>query len=182
MPILSLAEKDTSDPWIKDTYLAAINHVQGRSVNEKKEELITALTGVEKNMYVQGHEIYNRDAHCVTCHQEDGEGLEASGFPSLVGTEWVNGDIDRLIKLTLKGLHGPITVNGEKFPGMVPMTPFEGLLSDAEIAAVLTYVRNSFMNESGAVFPDQVAKVRKQIAEHKGFYKPGDLLKAHPVQ
>ena len=47
-------------------------------------------------------------------------------------------DEERLIKLTLKGLIGPITVKGVKYPGQVPMTPFEYLLKDEEIAAVLT--------------------------------------------
>jgi mono/diheme cytochrome c family protein len=79
----------------------------------------------------------------VTCHQADGRGVAAAGSPSLAGTEWVVGSQERLIKLTLKGLQGPMEVLGKRYPGEVPMTPFEGLLSDEEMAAVLTFARNS---------------------------------------
>ena len=68
-------------------------------------------------------------------------GLPDAGFPPLAGTKWVNGDHERLIKLTLKGLMGPIEVNGKAYPGLVPMTPFESLLSDYDAAAVLTFIR-----------------------------------------
>ena len=132
--------------------------------------------------YVHGAEIYARDAHCGTCHQPNGEGLPASGFPPLAGTRWVNGDPDRLIKLTLKGLLGPIEVKGRQYPGQVPMTPFESLLSDKEIAAVLTYVRNSFGNKSGAISVEQVKGARKAAAGQQLFYSPADLLKEHPHQ
>ncbi len=180
LDLLSKAISDTSDIWIKDTYQSAVNFVQGRTSKETGAELVTALTGVARNIYVKGHEIYNRDGFCVTCHQADGKGLEASGFPPLAGTKWVNGDVDRLIKITLKGLLGPITVNGKDYPGQVPMTPYEGMLNDTEIAAVLTYVRNSFTNEAGVVYPEQVKKVREEVKDFKGFYNPTELLQVHP--
>jgi mono/diheme cytochrome c family protein len=124
--------------------------------------------------------IYRKDGYCATCHQEDGKGLNASGFPPLAGSKWVTGNEDRLIKLTLKGLMGPIEVNGKKYPGQVPMTPFEGLLKDDEIAAVLTYVRNSFGNESSIISAEKVKKVREQTKDKVGFYSPEELLEEHP--
>ena len=72
--------------------------------------------------------------------------MEASGFPPLAGAKWVTGNEDRLIKITLKGLYGELEVKGKKYPGQVPMTPFENMLNDEEMAAVLTYIRNSFGN------------------------------------
>ena len=65
-------------------------------------------------------------------------GLPAAQFPPLAGSEWVTGPEERLIKLTLHGLYGPIEVKGEKFPGVVPMTPFK-MLSDQEVAEVLSF-------------------------------------------
>jgi len=59
------------------------------------------------------------------------------------------------------------------------MTPFEHLLKDDEIAAVLTYVRNSFGNKASAIQPNQVLKVRESIKSHIGLFQPIDLLK-HP--
>ena len=70
---------------------------------------------------------------------------------------------------------------GQKYAGQVPMTPFEGLLSDNEIAAVLTYVKNSFGNKGAVITPEQVGKVRACIKEKSGFYSPDELLKQHPI-
>ena len=117
----------------------------------------------------------------MTCHQPDGKGLEASGFPPLSGTEWVNGSEERLIKLVLKGLSGPIEVEGKKYPGQVPMTPFGGMLNDEEVAAVLTYVRNSFGSKATAVTAETVKKVRASISGKTGFYSPEELLQQHPA-
>ena len=60
------------------------------------------------------------------------------------------------------------------------MTPFEHLLKDDEIAAVLTYVRNSFGNKASAITPDDVKKVRAEVKDHVGLYTPEALLKEHP--
>ena len=106
--------------------------------------------------------------------------LHAAGFPPLAGTKWVLGDEERLIKLTLKGLMGPIEVKGKKYPGLVPMTPFEGMLKDDEVAAVLTFVRNSFGNKAPAIKPETVKKVRAEVKSKEGFFNAEELLKAHP--
>jgi mono/diheme cytochrome c family protein len=138
------------------------------------------LSKPDAKLYVLGEEIYNRDAHCATCHQPNGKGLPDSGFPPLAGTSWANGDPERLIKLTLKGLLGPIEVQGKEYPGQVPMTPFEALLNDEEIAAVLTFARNSFGNKASVIKPAQVSRVRGSVKEMIGLYNPADLLKTHP--
>ena len=105
----------------------------------------------EGRLFIKGAEIYEKEGYCGTCHQENGMGLPDAGFPPLAGTSWVNGDHNRLIKLTLKGLMGPIEVKGKKYPGLVPMTPFESLLNDYDAAAVLTFIRNSFGNKSEGI-------------------------------
>ena len=60
------------------------------------------------------------------------------------------------------------------------MTPFEGLLNDDEVAAVLTFVRNSFGNQASAISPDQVSAVRAATEDKTGFYSPEELLQQHP--
>ena len=112
--------------------------------------------------------------HCATCHQEDGNGLPAAQFPPLTQTKWVLGDKDKLIKLTLHGLLGPIVVKGKKYPGQVPMTPFKGL-SDEEIASVLTYVRNDFGNQATPIYPEEVQRIRKETKDQSSFINPKDL-------
>jgi glucose/arabinose dehydrogenase/mono/diheme cytochrome c family protein len=140
------------------------------------------LSKEDAKLFTKGAEIFNREAHCVTCHQANGKGLPDSGLPPLVKSSWVNGDPDLLIKLTLKGLMGPIEVNGRKYPGQVPMTPFEYLLKDDEIASVLTYTRNSFGNKASVIQAKDVAKVRKEVKGFIGLYQPADLLKKHPIR
>lgn len=181
-PILEAAGTMPLDDWMKQPYEAAVAHVNNRNMGEDpdKIKIKTTLKGSEKAAYVKGAEIYNREGFCVTCHQPNGKGLEASGFPPLAKSFWVTGNEERLIKLTMKGMLGPIEVNGKAYPGQVPMTPFEGMLKDDEMAAVLTYVRNSFGNNAAPVSAEKVKDVRAQIKDKKGFYSPEELLKEHP--
>ncbi|MGK6350033.1 PVC-type heme-binding CxxCH protein [Parapedobacter sp. DT-150] len=183
LPILDEAAKKPLDDWMLDAYHTARTRVEGGAEVAKKEEAVnTDLTGADLALYKQGKLIYERDGFCITCHQPNGKGLEASGFPPLAGTPWVLDNDERLIKLTLKGLQGPIEVLGKSYPGQVPMTPFEGLLDDEGVAAVLTYVKNSFGNKGAAIDPEQVKAIRAAIADKKGFYTPEELLKAHPLE
>jgi mono/diheme cytochrome c family protein/glucose/arabinose dehydrogenase len=183
LPIVEEAGKHPMDKWMVDAYATAIAHLNGMSLKEKKdEEVQTHLTGKDRELFIIGKTIYARDGFCSTCHQPDGGGLSASGFPPLVGTPWVLGNEDRLIKITLNGIYGPMEVNGKEYPGQVPMTPFQGMLNDEEIAAVLTYVRNAFGNKAAAISPDKVKAVRESTKNKTGFYSPEELLKQHPME
>ncbi len=89
---------------------------------------------------------------------------------------------DRLIKITLHGLMGPFEMNGKKYNGQVPMTPFGGMLNDKEVASVLTYVRNRFGNKASAITSEQVKKVRDETKAQSGFNQMDVLLKEHPLE
>ena len=182
LDILEEAEKQPLDRWMEDTFTAASAHLRGESVEEAKETIETDLEGTERELFIKGKAIYERDGSCRTCHQPDGQGLASSGFPPLAGTSWVLGDEERLIKLVLKGLQGPIEVLGEEYPGQVPMTPFGGMLGDEEVAAVLTFVRNSFGNKAPAISPEKVKEVRAVVKDKNGFYTPQELLEEHPLK
>ncbi|WP_375446049.1 PVC-type heme-binding CxxCH protein [uncultured Fibrella sp.] len=183
LPILAEAAKKPLDNWMIHAHETAVAHLNGVNVNKKKDNVVASkLKGDELALFNTGREIYNREGYCSTCHQPDGRGLDASGFPPLIGTKWVSGNEERLIKIALKGVMGPIEVNGKTYPGQVPMTPFGGLLKDREIAAVLTYVRNSFGNEAPAITPEQVKKVRAATASKVDFYSPTQLVKEHPME
>ncbi len=173
------------DEWTKGAAATAksrLDGVEDAIVNEHPAPPVPAhLTGAEKQQFLAGHEIYFRDAHCATCHQPDGKGLEPA-FPPLAGSAWVISDPERLIKLTLHGLMGPFEMNGKKYNGLVPMTPFGGMLKDDEVAAVLTYVRNNFGNKASAVKPEQVKGVRDATKGRQGFYMVDELLKENPMK
>jgi mono/diheme cytochrome c family protein len=122
-------------------------------VDEKIEiDVPEHLSGTDAKIFRLGGEVFHRDAHCVTCHQATGEGItsgEINLYPPLVGSPWVTGSEERLVKLTLHGLWGPIEVAGKTYDptkGVPPMTAFKALLTDEELAAVLTFVRNSWGN------------------------------------
>lgn len=169
------------DDWLKAPYRTAVAHLKNQTIVEKDTLVIPKhLTGQAKQQYVKGAEIYAREGFCSTCHQPDGNGLASAQFPPLTDSRWVLENEDRLIKLTLNGLLGPIEVKGKQYPGLVPMTPFGGMLKDDEIAAVLTYVRNSFGNKASPISAEQVKRVRDATKGRVGFYSPEELLKMHP--
>lgn len=166
------------DEWIVHAQETALAHLDGRSVNTPpKEKVRTHLVDAEhRRLYFLGKELYEREGYCMTCHQQDGKGLKTSDFPPLVDTDWVLGDKDRLIKVILNGMMGPIEIDGHLYPGNVPMTPFGGLMNDEEVAAVSTYVRNAFGNRATPVLPKEVEKVREETADRKKFYTAEELL------
>lgn len=181
-----LAEIDTAtlDKWNKPAFQTAYAHLNGQSVHVTKKALVVPahLKGPEISQFKRGAVLFQRDGFCITCHQADGKGLDISGFPPLEKSVWVHGNEDRLIKLTLNGLLGPIEVGGKKYPGQVPMTPFGGMLNDQEIADVLTFVRNSFGNKGSVIAPAKVKEIRASIKDKRGFYNPEELIKEHPLE
>ena len=185
LPILSEIKKHPVDKWLKPVLETAKAQLQGKQLQietgEKMAKPTSPLKGDALTLFKKGHEVYSREGHCITCHQADGAGLPTAMFPPLAGTKWVNGSEDRLIKLTLHGLLGPIEVKGKNYPGQVPMTAFKQL-SDKELAAVLTYVRNTFGNKASMITPAKVREIRETTKSQQSFYAPADLLKEHPHQ
>jgi len=118
----------------------------------------------------EGERVYG--SVCVTCHQADGAGI-APAFPPLAGSAVATGDAEVPIKIVLSGLTGEMTRGGTTFNGM--MTPWASALSDAEIAAVLTYVRSNFGNSADAVTEAQVAGVRAATSSQTAPYTTDDL-------
>ena len=181
MPVLEVASTKPMDGIIGKTHEVAVAQLtdQELQIEEKKLIIPKHLRGKERRMYERGHQLYMLEGHCGTCHQEDGKGLPAAQFPPLADTEWVTGSEERLIKIALHGLLGPIEVNGVQYSGQVPMTAFKQL-EDQQIADVLTYVRNSFGNKASVILPSQVKKVRAETEDVKSFLSPEELLKEHP--
>ncbi|HEY1654712.1 MAG TPA: cytochrome b N-terminal domain-containing protein [Candidatus Tumulicola sp.] len=94
-------------------------------------------------------------ANCSRCHGAQGQGV-AGAFPPLAENTVVTGDPKTVIGIVLGGLHGAIAVNGQTYNGTMP--PWKGSLSDADAAAVVTYIRGSLSgNHASAVTAAQVA-------------------------
>jgi len=97
---------------------------------------------------------------CGLCHGNDGAGKPAQA-PPLAGSEWALGDAGHMIRIPLAGLTGPIQVAGQSFN--LAMPAMGAALSDDDLAAVLTYIRQSWGNKASVVTPEQVKAVRAQV-------------------
>ena len=108
---------------------------------------------------VLGKNVYGQV--CVTCHQSTGLGLPPA-FPPLVGSEWVAGSEERLIRILLYGLQGPIKVKGTEFNGVMPAVgPGSGYnLNPQKVAAVLTFVRKEWAGIATPILPAKVIEIR----------------------
>jgi mono/diheme cytochrome c family protein len=113
-------------------------------------------------------------ANCQTCHQANGLGV-AGQYPPLAGSEFTTGGSRRSAMIVLKGLQGPVTVKGQKF-GSAVMQPWDKTLTDQKIADVLTYERSEWGNTASAVTGEQIAALRKELANHPDSFTESDLL------
>ena len=124
-----------------------------------KPVVATAVANVDPAVLAAGKQAFMT---CMACHGANGEGTVLA--PPLAQSNWVNGPVENLIRIQLRGLQGPITVSGKKYTPPVPMMPLPQQ-SDEQIAAVLTYVRNSFGNSAPAVTPEQVKALRGEVGK-----------------
>jgi mono/diheme cytochrome c family protein len=97
---------------------------------------------------------------CAACHQPTGQGIPGR-FPPLAGSDFLNADKHRAIKIVVNGLQGEVMVNGQKFNNSMPQFP----LSDEDIASALTFVYSSFGNSGKDVTAGEVSSVRAEKVE-----------------
>jgi mono/diheme cytochrome c family protein len=104
-------------------------------------------------------------ANCAQCHQATGLG-QAGVYPPLAQSEWVVGSKSRLISILHKGIAGAIHVKGAVYNNNMPAwgtgAPIE--LKDAQIAAVLTYIRSDWGNSASPIAEEEVAAKRKELS------------------
>jgi len=134
---------------------------------------------VERDKGKTGERLYN--AQCVACHQGNGAGVPGA-FPPLAGSSWVLGDEQRIVKILLHGLNGPIEVKGNSYNGNMPAFGESGAgWDDFQIAAVATYVRQSWDNGGSEVMEETVAEVRAATAGRSGSWTGEEILGEHPL-
>ncbi len=121
-------------------------------VGEQKKRIAAAADDPNKkwnlaDLKARGGKVYA--ANCVACHQANGQGVKGT-FPALDGSPLVNGPRGRQMEIVLNGKRG------------TAMAPFGKQLSDADIAAVVTYERNAWSNKTGDVIqPSEIRAARK---------------------
>ncbi len=114
-------------------------------------------------------------ATCAACHQASGAGVPGV-FPPLVGSPWLLGDAETPIRVVLLGLGGPIEVGGQLYQGVMPALGPQ--LTDAELAAVLSYARASWGNTAGEVAEETVRQVRAALGARTEPWRGGAELEA----
>ena len=134
----------------------AVEDLQARMKEALKSD--PKIAGLSKNLQAEkGKRVYLQT--CFACHQATGEGLPGV-FPPLAKSDYLMADKERSIRGVMKGQSGSMTVNGKQFNGLMPPV----MLTDEQIADVLTYIRNSWGNEGDAVTLEDVKKVHAQSA------------------
>ncbi|MBM3836737.1 MAG: c-type cytochrome [Verrucomicrobia bacterium] len=122
---------------------------------------------------------------CVACHQGNGMGSPGQ-FPPLAGSEWVIGSPDRLIRIVLHGPTGPFKVKGVDWNPATAMVPFGSAFPpdqvDANIAAILTFIRQSWGNKAPPIKLEDVKRVREETKDRAAPWTMDELLKIPETQ
>jgi mono/diheme cytochrome c family protein len=128
------------------------------------------LTDAERQRVEAGAKVFARA--CAACHQLDGVGLPGLA-PPLSESDWVLGAPERLMRIALQGVRGPIEVNGITWNLDMPG---QGHLSDEELAQVLSYLRRTFGHRASTVAPADVGAVRAANKTRKEPWTAPELL------
>jgi mono/diheme cytochrome c family protein len=119
---------------------------------------VRPLDEQERARFAHGAELYATT--CAACHQPSGDGEEGKG-PRLRGSPFVLGAKERAIRILLHGLEGPLEIDCRTWDMEMPAFG----APDADLAAVLTYVRREWGHGVETVSPEEVAAVRAATQE-----------------
>jgi mono/diheme cytochrome c family protein len=120
----------------------------------------------------RGRAVY--DSVCGLCHNPDGKG-RPSQAPPFVGSEWVLGSPEHMIRIPLVGLSGVVEVHGQQYSGLPTMPAMGAALSDDDLAAVISYIRQSWGNKASAVTAEQVKAIRAKVGSRTRPWTPEEL-------
>ena len=117
------------------------------------------------------------DNNCAVCHNTDGMG-KPNQAPPLNGSEWVQLAPNRLLRIPLYGLTGAITVKGQQMTFPIPMVAIGQSLSEDDLAAAVTYVRQVWGNKASPITPEQVKAVKTQVGNRPQPFTPEEIMQA----
>lgn len=172
---LPLADAEPLATWARGAdELAAVARELLAAANVRSAAAVAASAPAERTpeqrrQLAQGAEVFARS--CAGCHQPDGRGL-AGLAPPLRDSEWVLGSVPVLARIVLHGVRGPIVVGGTTWSLEMPG---QRQLGDAELAAVLAFLRTSFGHAASLPTAADVAAVRAATADRSEPWTAGEL-------
>lgn len=199
--LLSLTKKYGSNQYVAD---AIISNLQGQESAFYKEALrvnpdsnLVVFRQLQKviadvarskgnsnasdiaRMYPKGASLFG--TICQTCHGKDGNGVPSLA-PPLNNSEWVNGDKNKLVSIILFGLTGPIKVAGKVYKapeinGDMPSIGASKEFTDADIAQVANFIRNSWLNKAtDKVTATDVTNARNRFKNREKTFTMDELM------
>lgn len=146
--------------------VAALVEWPGHSVPRRAAPRARPISEAERQVVNQGRQLYL--VACSACHGFNGEGVPPLA-PPLLNSEWVLGPADRILRIVLQGLEGPIHVNGQRYapPRILPEMPALQSFDDHQIAATLSYVRRVIGRRGSIVTSEMVRDTRRQWADRE---------------
>ncbi len=133
------------------------------------EEAVAALTAEQQARFDAGRDLYL--ISCGACHQPHGRGQDGLA-PPLRDSDWVLGSSERLIRIVLHGLQGPIEIEGKKWELAMPGL---GVFEDEQLASILTYVRREWDHTGSPIDPGQVGAIRSKYADRIDMWTVAEL-------
>jgi len=151
------------DQLSDDDIAAVLTYVRSTWTNSAAAVAAAQVASARNPTALSGAQIFA--AKCATCHQSNGVGTSA--YPPLDGNPHVGAsDPKEMIATIVNGRSGPLVVNGKTFNGKMPT--WKGQLSNADIAAVATYVRSAWSNKASGVSEQQVAAAGSAVLSTVG--------------
>jgi mono/diheme cytochrome c family protein len=133
--------------------------------------VVKPLNAEQQKQFETGRDLFA--SSCAACHQPHGLGQEGLA-PPLADSEWALGSEQRLIRIALNGVRGPISVKGRTYELEMPGL---GIFPDDQLAAILTYIRREWGHGADPITTDAVKAIRDANKEREEAWSEPELLK-----
>lgn len=163
-------EKDTDKRVAANVKLAASILTWPGKPDDTPKEVRIVLNAKQQESFDRGKVLFG--AICAQCHQPDGKGMEGKA-PSLRESPFALGPENRLIRIVLNGAKGQFHVQG--WTPNIEM-PTLAVLSDEQIADLLTYVRHEWDHNARPITATSVARVRREVGDRQAAWTEKELL------
>ncbi len=197
--LITLTKKYPDNMYVADAVISNLQNKEAKfyaealqiqadtnlSINKRLNKVISDMAKAKNNsnaeklakLYPKGATIFH--SLCQTCHGSDGNGVTALA-PPLNGSDWVQGDKNKLIPIVLYGLTGPVKVAGKLYKapevnGDMPGIGANKDFTDEAIAQVLSYVRNSWNNKAEKISADDIDKMRNKYSDRQKTFTMEEL-------